>query len=116
MQSIGAHWASELSQIQETQKREYREFVVKLHDDIINNELGSECVMCIASIVHFYTLSEVVIIFLILLGSNRSVSSGSIIPQEEGYDETPPEPRMEESFTIYLGRHIHSIRCCQWWI
>lgn len=89
-ESVGAHWASELSQIQETQKREYRDFVVKLHDDILNNELGN---------------------------TNRTVSSGSIIPQEEGYDETPPEPRMEESFTIYLGSQLktmHNMRllCC----
>ena len=41
-----------------------------------------------------------------LLGDKRAVSSGSIIPQEEGYTETPPEPRMEESFTIHLGKEI----------
>ncbi|XP_065912964.1 FERRY endosomal RAB5 effector complex subunit 3-like isoform X2 [Dysidea avara] len=92
--SLGAHWASELSQLQETQKREYRDFVVKLHDDMLNDELGRDRTQS-------------------LLGDKRAVSSGSIIPQEEGYTETPPEPRMEESFTIHLGSQLktmHNLR------
>ena len=48
-----------------------------------------------------------------LLGDKRAVSSGSVIPQDEGYTETPPEPRMEESFTIHLGKDSCFILHCR---
>jgi len=67
------------------------------------------CVSCLILIMCIVKLGLRISLLkrLPLLGDNRTVSSGSIIPQEEGYDETSPEPRMEESFTIYLGMYVH---------
>ena len=38
---LETYWSSELSQLQEMQKREYREWVTKVHEDMVRVSSGN---------------------------------------------------------------------------
>ena len=40
LQMLETYWSSELSQLQEMQKREYREWVTKVHEDMVRVSSG----------------------------------------------------------------------------
>lgn len=94
-QMLETYWSSELSQLQEMQKREYREWVTKVHEDMVrvNSDPSS-------SLDSFS------------FGKNRSMSVQSI-PVANEFSTTEHDFRLEESFTILLGaqkKTTHNLR------
>lgn len=94
-QMLETYWSSELSQLQEMQKREYREWVTKVHEDMVRVSSDPSSVEDSFSI-----------------GKNRSMSVQSI-PVGNEFSTTEHEFRLEESFTILLGaqkKSTHNLR------
>ncbi|XP_074648788.1 FERRY endosomal RAB5 effector complex subunit 3-like [Tubulanus polymorphus] len=86
-QMIESKWASELSNLQETQKREYREWVMKVHEDTQTSHGTPSFVQRV-----------------------RALTNNMPEPCD---DDGVPQPRMEESFTIHLGaqqKTMHNLR------
>ena len=77
MQEI--YWSSAISELQEIQKREYKEWVVVVHEKMVADESCEELTL-------------------------RAKRSPSIESYYINYEvASPPENYMEESFTIHLG-------------
>lgn len=94
-QMLETYWSSELSQLQEMQKREYREWVTKVHEDIVRASSDPSSVEDSFSI-----------------GKNHSMSVQST-PVGDEFSTTEHELRLEESFTILLGaqkKSTHNLR------
>lgn len=89
MQEI--YWSSALSELQETQKREYREWVFTVHEKTIADDSCKD-----------------------VKPTPRLVRSPSMESYQMNYDVTSPQEHfMEESFTIHLGnqmKSMHNIR------
>lgn len=93
-QMLETYWSSELSQLQELQKREYREWVTKVHEDVVRVTSDPS------------STSDSFII-----GKSRSPSVQSIPVNE--FSSTEHEFRLEESFTVLLGaqkKTTHNLR------
>ncbi|KAG8177634.1 hypothetical protein JTE90_019661 [Oedothorax gibbosus] len=87
-QSITEFWERRISELKETQKREFREWVVKVHEDY-QSGTGSPG----------------------YLQRVRALSEAA--PVNDDSDWTPQPQRMEESFTIHLGSQLklmHNLR------
>lgn len=94
-QLLETYWSSELSQLQELQKREYREWVTKVHEDMVRATSDP------SSTFESFTM-----------GKSRSPSVQSIPVQNE-FSSPDHEFRLEESFTILLGaqkKTTHNLR------
>ena len=65
---LETYWSSELSQLQEMQKREYREWVTKVHEDMVRVSSGN---VYFAS--YYFVLIETI--------SAESVKKGSVSDQ-----------------------------------
>lgn len=88
-QLVESKWASELSNLQETQKREYRDWVMKVHEDTQTTAGTPTYVQRV-----------------------RALTSTSPTSGEEDCFQ-PHHVRMEESFTIHLGAQLktmHNLR------
>ncbi|CAL1264864.1 unnamed protein product [Larinioides sclopetarius] len=88
-QSITDYWEHKINSLKETQKREFREWVVKVHEDY---QSGS------GSPVSF---------------RQRVRALSEAVPMDNDCDWTPQPQRMEESFTIHLGSQLklmHNLR------
>lgn len=89
-QMLVTYWSSELSQLQELQKREYREWVTNVHEDMVRATTDP------SSPIESYTF-----------GKYRRPSG----PDE--FSSSEHEFRLEESFTILLGaqkKTTHNLR------
>ncbi|XP_055954411.1 protein C12orf4 homolog isoform X3 [Patella vulgata] len=87
-QLISSKWASELSNLRETQKREFKEWIKKVHEDSQTNSNTPSYVQRL-----------------------RAMSSG--LPDAEEEERQLQPSRLEESFTIHLGAQMkttHNIR------
>ncbi|XP_067673825.1 FERRY endosomal RAB5 effector complex subunit 3-like [Haliotis asinina] len=87
-QLINSKWMSELSNIHETQKREYREWVMKVHEDSTSNN-GAPAYQ------------------------QRLRNMSTALPAAEEDERQAPSTRLEESFTIHLGAQMkttHNLR------
>lgn len=80
------YWSSAISELQETQKREYKEWVMNFHErDTADFSVADNLVSITEETEH-----------------KRSPSVKSYV--EASYDTLSPQvPLMEESFTIHLG-------------
>ncbi|KAK3090690.1 hypothetical protein FSP39_013761 [Pinctada imbricata] len=87
-QLIGGKWSSELTNLKDTQKREFREWVVKVHEDTQSPTKSTS-----------------------YLGRVRALSNA--LPEAEEEERSSQAPIMEESFTIHLGAQMkttHNLR------
>lgn len=94
-QMLETYWSSELSQLQEMQKREYREWVTKVHEDMVRVSSDPSSVEDSFSI-----------------GKNHSMSVQSM-PEANEFSTSEHDFRLEESFTILLGaqkKSTHNLR------
>lgn len=94
-QMLETYWSSELSQLQELQKREYREWVTKVHEDMVRVTSDPSS--------NFDSFT---------IGKSRRPSVQSI-PLQNEFSSTEHEFRLEESFTILLGaqkKTTHNLR------
>lgn len=87
-QLISGKWSSELSNLRDTQKREFREWVLKVHEDTQSPSKSTSYL-------------------------NRVRALSSSLPEAEENERGPNSIRMEESFTIHLGAQMkttHNLR------
>lgn len=87
-QLISGKWSSELSNLRDTQKREFREWVLKVHEDTQSPSKSTSYL-------------------------NRVRALSSSLPEAEENERGPNTIRMEESFTIHLGAQMkttHNLR------
>lgn len=87
-QLISGKWSSELSNLRDTQKREFREWVLKVHEDTQSPSKSTSYL-------------------------NRVRALSSSLPEAEENERGPNAIRMEESFTIHLGAQMkttHNLR------
>lgn len=87
-QLISGKWSSELSNLRDTQKREFREWVLKVHEDTQSPSKSTSYL-------------------------NRVRALSSSLPEAEEDERGPNTIRMEESFTIHLGAQMkttHNLR------
>lgn len=87
-QLISGKWSSELSNLRDTQKREFREWVLKVHEDTLSPSKSTSYL-------------------------NRVRALSSSLPEAEENERGPNTIRMEESFTIHLGAQMkttHNLR------
>lgn len=80
-QLISGKWSSELSNLRDTQKREFREWVLKVHEDTQSPSKSTSYL-------------------------NRVRALSSSLPEAEENERGPNTIRMEESFTIHLGAQM----------
>ncbi|XP_013416133.1 protein C12orf4 homolog [Lingula anatina] len=93
-QELEVKWNKELKELQNQQKREYREWVMKVYEDSSKRLEGTP-----AYVQKVRALS-------------RSSSDRSSLTQTD-VGPMPPEPRLEESFTVHLGAQLktmHNLR------
>lgn len=93
-----SQWTGELTQLQDTQRREYREWVAKVHEDLVSSEeerkLSGEIKRA-----HLKTRTR--------LESDPAPYDPEVFPSS---NQPPP---LEESFSIFLGaqnKKMHNIR------
>ena len=67
---LETYWSSELSQLQEMQKREYREWVTKVHEDMVRVNSGN-----------VYFVSFLFDVFFVETISVETVKKGSVSDQ-----------------------------------
>ncbi len=93
-------WSSELSQLQESQRREYREWVLKLHEETAEKVKGQSTLIvdCMVKNVYLFTFN----VFVYTTAPSAALwGVGEGVALDETEDEPPP---LEESFTIHLGQ------------
>lgn len=86
-QLIESKWTSELNNLKEVQKREFREWIIKVHEDTQSPKSPS------------------------YIGRVRAMSS--TLPEAEEEERTSATTRLEESFTVHLGAQMkttHNLR------
>ncbi len=88
-------WSSELSQLQESQRREYREWVLKLHEETAQKVKGQSTL-----IVHEKKCSYLYTLYIVPSAVSWGAGVGGALDEAEV--EPPP---LEESFTIHLGQY-----------
>ncbi|KAI6656843.1 hypothetical protein LOD99_16146 [Oopsacas minuta] len=109
-EAMEVRWDSEVCQMVDSQKREYREFVLNLHDEMLTQQLNTELTTGKKSPAHRDHIN-------LELATSRNEALKNILVTAPLMD-TPPliaeaVNRLEESFTINLGtqrKSTHNIR------
>ena len=101
-EAMEVRWESEVSQMIDSQKREYREFVSNLHDEMLDQQLSSEFSTNKRSPAHTDSVN-------LDLARSRNEALKSILSAP--VLDTPPliaesANRLQESFTINLGDYL----------
>ncbi|XP_077995814.1 ferry endosomal RAB5 effector complex subunit 3-like [Glandiceps talaboti] len=89
-QMLEVKWASELSSLQESQRREFKEWVSTVHEDMVSSPDGQSAV----------TVQRI-----------RAMSDAAPVQRLE--EDQSQQSRLEESFTIHLGaqmKTMHNLR------
>ena len=66
---LETYWSSELSQLQEMQKREYREWVTKVHEDMVRVNSGNVYFLSFLFDVSFFNVLETISVETVKKGS-----------------------------------------------